>query len=149
MTFLHTALPDYDRRAFLNALHDWAGKPQDSFSLTLPPCNQVRGSDENLVLAGIFRAIASDYPMHDATRALCIVQSAIDTHTRRHAMLWQDAKGTHPGQPTRRTTWIEVRQYEAMLNVLCMWHDALFDQFMNANGALHSALPHLELEIAS
>lgn len=131
MTFIFAPLPDRDRRAFLTALGDWSGKPRSTFSRSFPPCNEIaNGDDENEILAKVFSAIASDYPHYEATRALTILHSAIDTHTRRYDLLWADAKSTHPGQPTQRTTWKEVKRYEQMLIVLCTWHDAIFDEYV-------------------
>lgn len=133
MSFVYQPLPGHARRAFIGALHDWSGKPRHTFSVSFPPCNEIDGADgENAVLAQVFSLVASEYPHHEATRALAVLHAAIDKHLRLLGLLWNDAKSSRPGEPTQRTTWVEVRRYERMISTLCMWHDAIFDDFIRA-----------------
>ena len=104
-TFAHTPLPDADRRAFSRALDEWAGKPAETFSRTFPPCNEIAdGHDETAILAKVFRAVAADYPLHDATRPLAILSAALTFHERQLELLWTDAKSARPGRIAPRTT---------------------------------------------
>jgi hypothetical protein len=148
MTFCYTPPPASDRRAFLAALDHWSGTPRAKFSMTFPPCNEIAGGDdENALLAQVFSAVASEFPHHEATRALSILHAAIDTHTRHFDLLWQDAKSNPPNSPMIKTTWKDVRRYEQMLCILCMWHDAIFDRFVGAAEPRPANVPALILEL--
>ena len=59
----------------------------------------------------------------------CGLLTAIDVHQHRIAILWDDARGNRdPRRTAPRQDWAELRRYEAMLETMKDWLEALFDR---------------------
>jgi hypothetical protein len=117
---------------FLVTLGQWSNRAPDEFSRAVPPVDALRmeDSDENAILASVFRSLAlAGFP----TRRMVLLQTAITVHQRRYELAWNYVPGnanTH--LPASREGRVALRPYAAMIDVMRDWLEALHDQACGA-----------------
>ncbi|MDR3473380.1 MAG: hypothetical protein P4M09_17100 [Devosia sp.] len=130
-TFVPLGEPLYGvmrKAAFLVALDTWAKEPRKTFSFAEPPVDglQDRFCDENAELAAIFFRLTRKDTL---TEQMTLLAFDIIVHERRFELAWNAAHGErNPRHRASRDSWVQLKPYEAMINVLKDWAEALHDR---------------------
>jgi hypothetical protein len=121
-----------EKTDFLLALNQWATRSPDEFSRVAPPVGALRmeDSDENAILASVFRQIAlAGFP----TRRMVLLQTAIAVHQRRYEIAWNYVPSSaNPHAVASREGRVALAPYRAMIDRLRDWNEAIFDQAMGS-----------------
>jgi hypothetical protein len=113
---------------FLQAIDTWSQCERVAFNPIAPPVDALAdGScDENVILADIFFRLTRKPTLSEQ---MAVLTFEIIVHDRRLDLAWDRARGErNPRRSASRDAWMQLKPYEAMIEVLGNWAEALYER---------------------